>query len=109
YLKLSAVNTVKRGRLDLLDANSTGEYVDLVSDMAGRVAGCLGAASAPATSTPIDELRRRVEDINMDAEPLGGQRVLEEIDRLFLQEAVWFHHPDYLAHLNCPVDVNAVA
>lgn len=106
---MSAVNTVKRGRLDLLDANSTGEYVDLVSDMAGRVAGHLGAASSPATSTPIDELRRRVEDIDMDAEPLGGQRVIEEIDRLFLQEAVWFHHPDYLAHLNCPVDVNAVA
>ncbi|MFM9673748.1 pyridoxal-dependent decarboxylase, partial [Streptomyces galilaeus] len=30
-------------------------------------------------------------------------QVLEELDHLYLKHAIYFHHPDYLAHLNCPV------
>ncbi|WP_238147487.1 pyridoxal phosphate-dependent decarboxylase family protein [Rothia uropygioeca] len=106
---MSALDTVLAGRLDLLGADSAAEYVGLVSDMSERVARRFETTQAPATDTPIAELRRRVDEMDLDAEPIGGTRAVEEIDRLFLEEAVWFHHPDYLAHLNCPVDVNAVA
>ena len=34
--------------------------------------------------------------------------VLEEVRGLYLDDAVWFHHPRYLAHLNCPVAIPAL-
>lgn len=33
---------------------------------------------------------------------------MQELDALYLQDAVYFHHPRYLAHLNCPVVIPAV-
>jgi L-2,4-diaminobutyrate decarboxylase len=36
--------------------------------------------------------------------PLGSnEAALEELKELYLRDAVWFHHPKYVAHLNCPV------
>lgn len=97
------------GHRSLLGTHSASEYLDLVTDMAGRVAERFQTAASPATGTPIDELQRRVDALDLDAPPAGGPEAVEEIDSLFLREAVWFHHPDYLAHLNCPVDIHAVA
>ncbi len=33
---------------------------------------------------------------------------LDELDRVYLRDAVYFHHPRYLAHLNCPVAIPAL-
>jgi L-2,4-diaminobutyrate decarboxylase len=43
--------------------------------------------------------------INVDLDqPLGSnEAALEELKDLYLRDAVWFHHPKYVAHLNCPV------
>lgn len=36
--------------------------------------------------------------------PLGdNDAALAELQALYLNDAVWFHHPKYVAHLNCPV------
>ncbi|WP_048680792.1 pyridoxal-dependent decarboxylase [Kocuria sp. HSID16901] len=106
---MTSAQTLLAGQRTLLGMGSATEYRDRVTDMAERVAEHFRNVSSPATGTPLDELRRRVDAVDLDAEPVGGAGAIEEIDSLYLQEAVWFHHPDYLAHLNCPVDVNAVA
>ena len=37
-------------------------------------------------------------------QPLGAtQAALEELSEVYLRDAVWFHHPKYVAHLNCPI------
>ncbi|QKJ87480.1 L-2,4-diaminobutyrate decarboxylase [Paramixta manurensis] len=37
-------------------------------------------------------------------QPLGNdEAALEELSQLYLRDAVYFHHPKYVAHLNCPV------
>ncbi len=37
-------------------------------------------------------------------QPLGDETTaLAELQQLWLKDAVWFHHPKYVAHLNCPV------
>ncbi|QII36933.1 aspartate aminotransferase family protein [Rouxiella badensis] len=43
--------------------------------------------------------------INVDLDqPLGSnEAALEELKDLYLRDAVWFHHPKYVAHLNCPI------
>ncbi|MGD8203255.1 pyridoxal phosphate-dependent decarboxylase family protein [Pantoea sp. FN0305] len=42
---------------------------------------------------------------NIDLEqPLGdSQAALAELAEVYLRDAVWFHHPKYVAHLNCPI------
>lgn len=74
-----------------------------------RIAARFAAVETPATSTSARELAERVAAVDLDAPGVGGEEVLREIDELVLSEAVWYHHPAYLAHLNCPLDVHAVA
>ena len=42
---------------------------------------------------------------NIDLEqPLGDvPAALRELADVYLRDAVWFHHPKYVAHLNCPI------
>lgn len=57
----------------------------------------------PFTGTQPDELRQLFKTIDLD-EPLRElSPALEELERLYLDDAVYFHHPRYVAHLNCPV------
>ncbi|TDR56010.1 L-2,4-diaminobutyrate decarboxylase [Halomonas ventosae] len=57
----------------------------------------------PFTGARPEELKRLFEAIDLDA-PLGELRpALEELERVYLDDAVYFHHPRYVAHLNCPI------
>ncbi len=49
------------------------------------------------------ELAPAFSAVDLD-QPLGSnEAALEELRSLYLRDAVWFHHPKYVAHLNCPV------
>ncbi|MFC0141877.1 pyridoxal phosphate-dependent decarboxylase family protein [Erwinia mallotivora] len=49
------------------------------------------------------ELAPQFAGVDLDS-PLGSnEAALEELQALYLRDAVWFHHPKYVAHLNCPV------
>jgi L-2,4-diaminobutyrate decarboxylase len=50
-----------------------------------------------------------VADVDLDGPGVGDAAALTEADSLYAGNAVWFHHPSYLAHLNCPVVLPAVA
>ncbi|MFJ3385055.1 MULTISPECIES: pyridoxal phosphate-dependent decarboxylase family protein [unclassified Curtobacterium] len=90
--------------------NATAErYRALVGVTVDRLATRVAEVDAPTTDTDAASLRERVRAIDLDGAPLGTERALEEIDDLFVREAVWFHHPGSLAHLNCPVALPAVA
>lgn len=96
-------------RPHLLGPQLAEQYRGLVEDAGVRIARRFREIEHPATDTPAQTLHERVQAIDLE-EPLGdGHSALAEVDDLFLSEAVWFHTPGYLAHLNCPVDINAVA
>lgn len=84
-------------------------YERLISDAATRVGTRLTKVHAPARTASPHELRVRASSVDLDSEPIGPDATLEELDELFLSNAVWFHTPGYLAHLNCPVEVTSVA
>ena len=48
-------------------------------------------------------------EVDLDGPGVGHAAALTEADSLYAGNAVWFHHPSYLAHLNCPVVLPAVA
>ncbi|MCG6657779.1 aspartate aminotransferase family protein [Halomonas campisalis] len=57
----------------------------------------------PFTGACPEELKGLFATIDLNR-PLGELRLaLEELERVYLDDAVYFHHPRYVAHLNCPI------
>ncbi|WP_423823514.1 pyridoxal-dependent decarboxylase [Salinisphaera sp. SPP-AMP-43] len=55
------------------------------------------------------ELAAPLAGIDLDGVPAGFETALAELQSLYLEHAVYFHHPRYVAHLNCPVMRSAAA
>lgn len=57
----------------------------------------------PSSGIRPEELQKAFSNIDLDHPLENIEQVLAEIDTLYLSHAIYFQHPDYLAHLNCPV------
>lgn len=65
-------------------------------------------ATRPFSGISPQELARQVNQIDL-AQPAGNlETALAEVESIYLNNAVYFHHPGYVAHLNCPVAYPAV-
>ncbi|MFF2325573.1 MULTISPECIES: pyridoxal phosphate-dependent decarboxylase family protein [unclassified Streptomyces] len=95
-------------RSHLLNDTTAEHYRRSVTAGVERVAAKLAATERPFTGVSVDELAPVVDAIDLDR-PLGdASAALDELDRVYLRDAVYFHHPRYLGHLNCPVVIPAV-
>lgn len=72
-------------------------------------ASAIAGAARPTTGPTPDALAHRIDAVDLTT-PLGDTNAaLAEARHLYLEDAVYFHHPRYQAHLNCPVLIPAVA
>lgn len=95
-------------RSHLLNGLTAEHYRRCVTEGVERVAAKLAATERPFTGVTVDGLAPRVDAIDLDR-PLGDTAAaLDELEDVYLKDAVYFHHPRYLAHLNCPVVIPAV-
>ena len=95
-------------RSHLLNDRTAERYRRSVTAGADRVASRLARTRRPFTGVDPSRLGPVVSAVDLD-EPLGDQTAaLDELERVYLHDAVYFHHPRYLAHLNCPVVIPAV-
>ncbi|MFF8472760.1 lysine decarboxylase DesA [Streptomyces sp. NPDC015414] len=95
-------------RSHLLNGLTAEHYRRSVTEGVERVAAKLATTERPFTGATVDALAPRVDAVDLDR-PLGDTAaVLDELEDLYLRDAVYFHHPRYLAHLNCPVVIPAV-
>ncbi|MDX1587562.1 MAG: aspartate aminotransferase family protein [Oleiphilaceae bacterium] len=93
----------------LLNTQSLNDYPTLLASAGQRVADQVRGTERPFTGIRPGELRERFGPVDLEA-PLGDlEPALEELQSLYLDDAVYFHHPRYLAHLNCPVALPAIA
>ncbi|MDW4573718.1 pyridoxal-dependent decarboxylase [Microbacterium sp. M3] len=95
--------------LDLLTNSSADTYRSLISHTSSRVADRFASTTQPFSGASRSELQSLVDGVALDGPGVGSTSAIREIDELFLEHAVWFHHPAYAAHLNCPVALPAVA
>lgn len=95
--------------LDLLTHSSADTYRSLIAQTSAQVADRFETTTQPFSGASRAELQRLVDDVPLDGDGVGSSQAVREIDELFLEHAVWFHHPAYAAHLNCPVALPAVA
>jgi L-2,4-diaminobutyrate decarboxylase len=95
-------------RSHLLNDTTAEHYRRSVTEGIERVAAKLATTSRPFTGVTVDALSPRIEEIDLDKPLHDTAAVLDELEDVYLRDAIYFHHPRYLAHLNCPVVIPAV-
>ncbi|MFF3338182.1 pyridoxal phosphate-dependent decarboxylase family protein [Streptomyces flavidovirens] len=96
-------------RSHLLNDTTAERYRRTATAAVERVADKLAATDRPFTGITPEQLAPTFDAIDLDR-PLGDTTAaLDELESVYLRDAVYFHHPRYLAHLNCPVVIPAVA
>jgi L-2,4-diaminobutyrate decarboxylase len=96
------------GDTQLLAGDTVEEYRRSVTAGIGRVAARLAATRRPFTGTTPDRLAQAVDAVDLDRPLHDPAAALDELEDVYLRDAVYFHHPRYVAHLNCPVVIPAV-
>ncbi|MFE3824046.1 pyridoxal phosphate-dependent decarboxylase family protein [Streptomyces sp. NPDC059092] len=95
-------------RAHLLNGATADRYRRSVTEGVERVANRLATTERPFSGITPDALAPVVAAVDLDR-PLGdASAALDELESVYLRDAVYFHHPRYLAHLNCPVVIPAV-
>ncbi|TQK44725.1 L-2,4-diaminobutyrate decarboxylase [Streptomyces sp. SLBN-118] len=95
-------------RSHLLNDVTAESYRRSVTEGVERVAHRLATTRRPFTGVTADELAPLIAAVDLDR-PLGdASAALDELETVYLRDAVYFHHPRYLGHLNCPVVIPAV-
>ncbi|WSQ09396.1 lysine decarboxylase DesA [Streptomyces sp. NBC_01231] len=95
-------------RSHLLNDTTAEHYRRSATEGIERVAAKLATTSRPFTGVTVDALSSRIDEIDLDRPLHDTTAVLDELEDVYLRDAVYFHHPRYLAHLNCPVVIPAV-
>ena len=95
-------------RSHLLNDTTAERYRSSVTEGIERVAAKLATTDRPFTGVTVDALAPRIDKVDLDRPLLDTTAALDELEELYLRDAVYFHHPRYLAHLNCPVVIPAV-
>ena len=92
----------------LFHPDNVEEYLDSISAGADHLAVTMGKVAGPSVGTTPAEAAAPVARIDLDAPAEGIADALDELSRVYLDEAIWFHEPTYAAHLNCPVVIPAL-
>ncbi|MEW2298971.1 lysine decarboxylase DesA [Streptomyces sp. NPDC006655] len=95
-------------RSHLLNDLTAEHYRRRVTEGVERVAAKFATTARPFTGVTVDTLAPLVDAIDLDRPLHDTTAVLDELEDVYLRDAVYFHHPRYLAHLNCPVVIPAV-
>jgi L-2,4-diaminobutyrate decarboxylase len=99
---------VPDARAHLLTNATADRYRRTLVDGVHRVAARIAATDLPFTGVTPDHLAMELDAVDLDR-PLGDPlAALRELEDVYLRDAVYFHHPRYLAHLNCPVVIPAL-
>lgn len=92
----------------LLVGEGLDEYARSLSRAVDLVQERLRSAERPFTGISPSELAAAFVEVDLDAPCDHLEAALSELHELYLRDAVFFHHPRYVAHLNCPVALPAL-
>ncbi|MBB4931752.1 L-2,4-diaminobutyrate decarboxylase [Lipingzhangella halophila] len=95
-------------RAHLLNGRTAQSYRGTVTEGVDRVARRISGVTQPATGASVPDVTAEFADLDLDQPLHDPARALDELERVYLRDAVYFHHPRYLAHLNCPIVIPAL-
>lgn len=94
---------------DIFHQNSNAEYAEAIQLAQDRVSDFLKNNRKPFSGIRPDEMKSKVENVNLDIPLPDYESLLNEADELYVKHATAYHLPKYIAHLNCPVVIPALA
>lgn len=93
----------------LLSSETREALAAALAAATAEVSRYLDGRTTPRSPASPSALAAQTAAVDLSA-PLGTlDKALEEVRELYLDHAVGYHHPRYLAHLNCPITIPAVA
>ncbi|MQA03418.1 MAG: pyridoxal-dependent decarboxylase [Streptosporangiales bacterium] len=92
----------------LLATDTVDDYRRTVIRGIEYVADHLAAVDRPTTGATPGDLEPVIAGIDLDRPIRDLTQALDELHRIYLRDAVYFHHPRYLGHLNCPITIPAL-
>lgn len=94
---------------DIFHQHTQAGYERAIQLAQERVSRFLENNKKPFTGIKPEEMRRMVEAIDFDTPIPDYQDLLDEVDKIYVKHATAYHLPQYIAHLNCPVVIPALA
>ncbi|MFE1775937.1 pyridoxal phosphate-dependent decarboxylase family protein [Streptomyces sp. NPDC059008] len=95
-------------RTYLLNNATAHRYHSAVTESVTRISAKIAGTARPFTGISVDGLAPTVAGVDLDTPLHDPAAALDELEEVYLRDAVYFHHPRYLAHLNCPVVIPAL-
>ncbi|WP_320064257.1 aspartate aminotransferase family protein [Micromonospora sp. RTGN7] len=95
-------------RAHLLTTGNTEQYRQVLAEGIDRVGARIARTARPFTGVTPAALAPTVAAVDLDRPLADATAALDELEDVYLRDAVYFHHPRYLAHLNCPVAIPAL-
>jgi L-2,4-diaminobutyrate decarboxylase len=92
----------------LFNHQSLNRYKETILKGIDLVQKKMSAVNKPFSGVLPQELATKFESVDLDQSFDRLSKALEEIEELYLNHAIYFHHPKYVAHLNCPIVVPAI-
>ncbi|MDR6688856.1 L-2,4-diaminobutyrate decarboxylase [Arthrobacter sp. 1088] len=92
----------------LFNARNSPSYVAQVLQGVNAVSTKVQRTARPFTGVAHAELKARVGAVDLERPLPDTAAALEELDGLYLKDAIYFHDARYAAHLNCPVVIPAL-
>src|SRR5699024_9086315 len=86
----------------LLNEDTAHNYAHWAATSATHVASTLAGTKQPFTGVSPESLGATLAEVDLEQPLHDTAAALAELDSVYLNDAVYFHHPRYLAHLNCP-------
>ncbi len=84
-------------------------YRNAINTTANLVQEFLYRNNKPFSGIEAKEMKEKVQKINLDQKLSNYDELLSEVDDIYVKHATAFHLPQYVAHLNCPVVIPALA
>lgn len=92
----------------LFNKGNLDRYADTMASGLEHLTDHVRAVSQPFSGSSVEHVAKYVDDVDLDTPLDDTAAALEEMTRLYLDDAVYFHDTGYAAHLNCPVLIPAL-
>jgi len=94
---------------DIFSQHSSAGYDAAINQAKELVITFLNRQKKPFSGISPAQLNLLFEQVDLNVPLASYQELFHEVDQLYVQHATAFHLPHYIAHLNCPVVIPALA
>ena len=94
---------------DIFHEGSEKEYHKAIHIAKEYISKFLKNNTTPFSGIKPEELQAIINTIDFDTPLENYENLFEEVKKIYIDHATTFHLPNYIAHLNCPVVIPALA